>query len=90
MALELVKSLQDPQLVAQFQRSCGLTLHLKGEANGAASGHSTAYRASTEKTAGGKGVPQENGHIYSNGSYANGTHRQVKRSPTVVIGITKT
>lgn len=77
MALELVKTLQDPQLVAQFQRFCGLTLHLKGETNGAASGHSSAYRGSTKKTARGKAVPQENGHnIYSNGSYANGTHRQ--------------
>ncbi|KAM5163523.1 sphingosine-1-phosphate phosphatase 2 isoform 3-T3 [Mantella aurantiaca] len=80
MALELIKTLQDPQLVVQFQRSCGLTLQLKGEANGCAGGHSSlnCLQGATEKTAGGKGVPQENGHkVYSNGSYANGTHRQV-------------
>ncbi|KAM5163522.1 sphingosine-1-phosphate phosphatase 2 isoform 2-T2 [Mantella aurantiaca] len=87
MALELIKTLQDPQLVVQFQRSCGLTLQLKGEANGCAGGHSSlnCLQGATEKTAGGKGVPQENGHkVYSNGSYANGTHRQERVRKYVV------
>ncbi|XP_072263969.1 sphingosine-1-phosphate phosphatase 2 [Pyxicephalus adspersus] len=79
MALELIKTLQDPQLVAQFQRSCGLILQLKGEANGAALGHTplNCLQEAKKRTAGGKGVTQENGHkIYSNGSYTNGTHSQ--------------
>ncbi|KAM9317382.1 sphingosine-1-phosphate phosphatase 2 [Gastrophryne carolinensis] len=80
MALQLLKTLQDPQLVAHFQRVCGLRLQPKGEANGTATGHSSLHclQGITEKTAGGQGVSQENGHTgYANGSYANGTHRQV-------------
>ncbi|XP_075057960.1 sphingosine-1-phosphate phosphatase 2 isoform X1 [Mixophyes fleayi] len=79
MALHLLRTLQDPQLVAQFQRSCGLTLQPKGEANGAAAGHVSvqSFQEGWGKTAGGKGVPQENGHKNcSNGSYSNGTHKQ--------------
>ncbi|KAM3931851.1 sphingosine-1-phosphate phosphatase 2 [Leptodactylus fuscus] len=79
MALHLLKTLQDPQLVAQFQRFCGLTLQPKGEANGAAPGYSTpqTIQGGKGKTAGVKGVPQENGHKpYINGSYTNGTHKQ--------------
>ncbi|XP_044147831.1 sphingosine-1-phosphate phosphatase 2 isoform X1 [Bufo gargarizans] len=79
MALSLLETLQDPQLVARFQRFCGLTLKPKGEANGAAPGHSS------EKTAGVKGVLQENGHMpYINGSYTNGTHRQGREKKYVV------
>ncbi|XP_018423989.1 PREDICTED: sphingosine-1-phosphate phosphatase 2 [Nanorana parkeri] len=86
MALKLIKTLQDPQLVAQFQRFCGLTLQLKGEANGVAVGHTSlnCHQGATEKTAGGKGVPQENGHKSYNGSYANGTHRQERVRKYVV------
>ncbi|XP_075720089.1 sphingosine-1-phosphate phosphatase 2 [Rhinoderma darwinii] len=79
MALLLLKTLQDPQLVAQFQRSCGLILQPKGETNGAASGHNSpqTIQGGREKTAGVKGVPQENGHKpYINGSYTNGTYKQ--------------
>lgn len=79
MALQLLNTLQDPQLVAQFQRSCGLTLKPKGEANGAASGHNSpqTFQGGKEKTAGVKGVPQENGHKpYINGTCSNGTYRQ--------------
>ncbi|KAG8580793.1 hypothetical protein GDO81_007416 [Engystomops pustulosus] len=80
MALPLLlETLQDPQLVAQFQRSCGLALKPKGEANGVALGYSSTQtlQGGREKTAGVKGVPQENGHKpYINGTYTNGTHRQ--------------
>ncbi|XP_069831457.1 sphingosine-1-phosphate phosphatase 2 isoform X2 [Dendropsophus ebraccatus] len=77
--LLLLETLQDPQLVAQFQRFCGLTLKPKGETNGVSSGHSPAQtlHGDREKTAGVKGVSQENGHKpYINGSCTNGTHRQ--------------
>ncbi|XP_077146995.1 sphingosine-1-phosphate phosphatase 2 isoform X1 [Ranitomeya variabilis] len=79
MALALLETLQDHQLVAQFQRSCGLTLKPKGEANGAVSGtHSPkTLQKGREKTAEVNGVLQENGHKpHINGSYTNGTHRQ--------------
>ncbi|XP_071999243.1 sphingosine-1-phosphate phosphatase 2 isoform X2 [Engystomops pustulosus] len=81
MALPLLlETLQDPQLVAQFQRLCGLTLKPKGEVNGVALGYSSTQtlQGGREKTAGVKGVPQENGHKpYINGTYTNGTHRQI-------------
>uniref|UniRef100_A0A6I8Q2D9 Sphingosine-1-phosphate phosphatase 2 n=1 Tax=Xenopus tropicalis TaxID=8364 RepID=A0A6I8Q2D9_XENTR len=76
---QLLKSLQDPQLVAQFQRYCGLTLQPKGEANGISLGN---YPLETNqgarcKTTGGNGIPQQNGNTnHSNGSYANGALKQ--------------
>ncbi|XP_069583765.1 sphingosine-1-phosphate phosphatase 2 isoform X2 [Ranitomeya imitator] len=80
MALALLETLQDHQLVAQFQRFCGLTLKPKGEANGAASGTSSPknLQKGREKTAEVNGVLQENGHKpHINGSYTNGRHRQI-------------
>ncbi|MEE6521600.1 hypothetical protein FKM82_019869 [Ascaphus truei] len=77
---QLLKALQDPQLVAQFQRSCGLTLQPQGEANGGSPRDVPfqSVQGSRGKTPGGMGVPHQNGNkSYTNGSYANGTHRQV-------------
>ncbi|XP_063771979.1 sphingosine-1-phosphate phosphatase 2 [Pseudophryne corroboree] len=79
MALLLLNSLQDPQLVAQFQRSCGLTFL---QPNGEANGHSNAQTLQGGRE---KGVPQENGHkSYSNGSYSNGTLKQMPARKYVV------
>uniref|UniRef100_A0A8C5WAN9 Sphingosine-1-phosphate phosphatase 2 n=1 Tax=Leptobrachium leishanense TaxID=445787 RepID=A0A8C5WAN9_9ANUR len=74
-----LKALQDPQLVARFQRSCGLTLQPKAETNGVSPGHvpSRTFQGGGSRTAGVKGFPQENGmDSYSNGSYANGLHKK--------------
>ncbi|KAM4695549.1 sphingosine-1-phosphate phosphatase 2 [Discoglossus pictus] len=76
---QLLRTLQDPQLVAQFQRYCGLTLQSHRETNGVASGHVSVHNhhGSRGTTAGGKGVPHQNGTTsYSNGSCANGTHKE--------------
>ncbi|XP_053567537.1 LOW QUALITY PROTEIN: sphingosine-1-phosphate phosphatase 2 [Bombina bombina] len=84
---QLLKTLQDPQLVAQFQRSCGLTLQPQGEANGVPSGHQSFnnYLEGRDKAAGGKGVPHLNGNkSYSNGSCSNGTHKQEHTKKYVV------
>ncbi|XP_041420896.1 LOW QUALITY PROTEIN: sphingosine-1-phosphate phosphatase 2 [Xenopus laevis] len=77
---QLLTTLQDPQLVAQFQRYCGLSLQPKGEANGTSLGN---YPLETNqrgrgKTTGGNGITQQNGNTnHSNGSYANGALKQV-------------
>ncbi|OCT80972.1 hypothetical protein XELAEV_18027784mg [Xenopus laevis] len=76
---QLLKGLQDPQLVAQFQRYCGLTLQPKGEDNGISPGnyHLETNQRGRGKTTGGNGIPQQNGNtIHSNGSYANGAPKQ--------------
>ncbi|KAM8953432.1 sphingosine-1-phosphate phosphatase 2 [Pelodytes ibericus] len=72
-----LKTLQEPQLVATFQRSCGLTLQPTGEANGKSLGCNSSQDLQGSRTAGGKGVSHQNGiNGYSNGSYANGSHKK--------------
>ncbi|KAM4770763.1 sphingosine-1-phosphate phosphatase 2 [Rhinophrynus dorsalis] len=77
---QLIKTLQDPQLVAQFQRFCGLTLQQISEANGLSLGHNLSHfiQGGRDKTTGGKGVPHQNGtnNNYSNGTYTNGAPKQ--------------